>query len=104
MKWRSNAKGRTGDSSDNMTQSLTSRDEEGAWETRPEGMLVQKRGEKSDAPAPNLCLRISFGALCYEMSASAQSTFGKNDLYLTFRILCFVFCFLSASQENGGKL
>ncbi|KAB2601511.1 BAG family molecular chaperone regulator 3-like [Pyrus ussuriensis x Pyrus communis] len=70
MKWRSNAKGRAGDSSDNMTQSLTSRDEE-------------KRGEKSDAPASNLCLRISFGALHYEMSANAQFTFGQLKKALT---------------------
>ncbi|KAM1004488.1 hypothetical protein ACFX2C_004681 [Malus domestica] len=106
MRRRSDAKGRAGDSIDNMAQSSTSRDEEVAWEMRPGGMLVQQRGEKSDAPAPNFCLRISFGALRYEMSASAQSTFGKNDLDLTFRILCFVFCFLilSGSQENGGKL
>ncbi|KAM1422534.1 hypothetical protein ACFX2I_004656 [Malus domestica] len=83
MKRRSNAKGRAGDSSDNMAQSSTSRDEEVAWEMRPGGMLVQKRGEKSDAPAPNLCLRISFGALRYEMSASAQSTFGELKKALT---------------------
>lgn len=65
---------------------------------------MQKRGEKSDAPAPNLRLRIAFGALRYEISASAQSTFGKNDIDLPFRILLFYFfCFLFGFQENGGK-
>ncbi|TQD85361.1 hypothetical protein C1H46_029103 [Malus baccata] len=79
MKRRSNANGRARDSAN----STTSVDEEVAWEMRPGGMLVQKRGEKSDAPAPNLRLRIAFGALRYEISASAQSTFGELKKVLT---------------------
>ena len=76
MKRRSNLYGRARDSS-NKAPSSTSRDEEVAWEMRPGGMLVQKRGEKSDVPAPNLRLRIAFGALRYEISAASQSTFGN---------------------------
>lgn len=76
LKRRSNSYGRARDSS-NTAPSSTSRDEEVAWEMRPGGMLVQKRGEKSDVPAPNLRLRIAFGAMRYEISAASQSTFGN---------------------------
>ncbi|XP_021812430.1 BAG family molecular chaperone regulator 2-like [Prunus avium] len=76
LKRRSNSYGRARDSS-NTPPSSTSRDEEVAWEMRPGGMLVQKRGENSDAPAPNLRLRIAFGAMRYEISAASRSTFGE---------------------------
>ncbi|CAL9015943.1 unnamed protein product [Prunus brigantina] len=82
LKRRSNSYGRARDSS-NTAPSSTSRDEEVAWEMRPGGMLVQKRGEKSDVPAPNLRLRIAFGAMRYEISAASQSTFGELKKVLT---------------------
>ncbi|KAK9936870.1 hypothetical protein M0R45_013692 [Rubus argutus] len=85
MKRRSNDPyGRTRDNSTTMPSS-TSKDEEVEWEMRPGGMLVQKRGDKSSdvVPAPNLRLRIAFGALRYEISASAQSTFGELKKVLT---------------------
>ncbi|XP_050370504.1 BAG family molecular chaperone regulator 2-like [Argentina anserina] len=65
--------------------SSTAKDEEVEWEMRPGGMLVQKRVDKSSdiAPAPNLRLRIAFGALRYEISASSQSTFGELKKVLT---------------------
>lgn len=48
------------------------------WEMRPGGMLVQKRiGAPPDVSAPNLCLRIAFGALRYQISVSSQATFGN---------------------------
>lgn len=84
MKRRSNDPyGRTRDKSTTMPSS-TSKDEEVEWEMRPGGMLVQKRGDKSFdvVPAPNLRLRIAFGALRYEISASAQSTFGTYVIYI----------------------
>ncbi|XP_004294033.1 PREDICTED: BAG family molecular chaperone regulator 3-like [Fragaria vesca subsp. vesca] len=65
--------------------SSTTKDEEVEWEMRPGGMLVQKRVDKSSdvVPAPNLRLRIAFGALRYEISASSQSTFGELKKVLT---------------------
>lgn len=47
------------------------------WEMRPGGMLVQKRIGAPDVSAPNLRLRIAFGALRYQISVSSQATFGN---------------------------
>ncbi|XP_042507444.1 BAG family molecular chaperone regulator 2-like [Macadamia integrifolia] len=62
------------------TSSSTYKEEEVEWEMRPGGMLVQKRceNEKSkSSSAPILRLRISYGALRYEISINSQSTFGE---------------------------
>lgn len=63
--------------SDNSTTTSSSTDEEIEWERRPGGMLVQKRNEKNDAPVLNVRLRITYGALRYEISVNSQATFGK---------------------------
>ncbi|XP_042510132.1 BAG family molecular chaperone regulator 2-like [Macadamia integrifolia] len=63
--------------SESSTTTSTSKEEETKWEMRPGGMLVQKRGEKADFSAPILRLRISYGALRYEISINSQATIGE---------------------------
>ncbi|XP_052179298.1 BAG family molecular chaperone regulator 2-like [Diospyros lotus] len=63
----------TTDSSD----TTMSREEGIEWEMRPGGMLVQKRTDNSDSPAPNLRLRVAYGAVRYEIFAGSQATFGE---------------------------
>ncbi|KAK4857956.1 hypothetical protein QYF36_008688 [Acer negundo] len=66
------------------TSSTTSRDqEEIACEMRPGGMLVQKRSDKTDFWAPNVRLRVTFGALRYEISVNSQASFGEVKKLLT---------------------
>ncbi|PIN22436.1 BCL2-associated athanogene-like protein [Handroanthus impetiginosus] len=53
-------------------------EEEVEWEMRPGGMLVQKRSESSGVvPIPNLRIRVTYGAVQYQISANSQSTFGE---------------------------
>ncbi|GER48906.1 BCL-2-associated athanogene 3 [Striga asiatica] len=61
------------------SSSSSAKDDGAAWEMRPGGMLVQKRGEASanDSPPPNLRLRVAHGAVRYQISASSLSTFGE---------------------------
>ena len=61
------------------TTSSTSKDEEIDWEMRPGGMLVQKRTDKSDSSAPNVRIRVAYGALRYEIFVNSQATFGMID-------------------------
>lgn len=76
IKRKSNARGKMHESS--TTTSSTSTEDEIDCELRPGGMLVQKRSEKTDVPAPYLRLRIAFGALRYEISVNSRATFGKT--------------------------
>ncbi|KAJ0017626.1 hypothetical protein Pint_11029 [Pistacia integerrima] len=82
MKRRSNLYGKMHESS-TTTSSSTSIEEEIDCELRPGGMLVQKRSEKKDVSAPNLRLRIAFGALRYEISVNSLATFGDLKKLLT---------------------
>ncbi|KAJ0082993.1 hypothetical protein Patl1_11198 [Pistacia atlantica] len=82
MKRRSNVYGKMPESS-TTTSSSTSIEEEIDCELRPGGMLVQKRSEKKDVSAPNLRLRIAFGALRYEISVNSLATFGDLKKLLT---------------------
>ncbi|KAK2980534.1 hypothetical protein RJ640_015919 [Escallonia rubra] len=59
------------------------RDEEVEWEMRPGGMLVQKRGQNVDDPAPSLRVRVAYGALRYEISVNSRATFGELKKLLT---------------------
>lgn len=83
MKRRSNVYGRTSESSraaaatTTSSSSATNRDEEVEWEVRPGGMLVQKRTENSDLPAPNVRVRVAHGAIRHEISVNSQATFGE---------------------------
>ncbi|KAK9267810.1 hypothetical protein L1049_010246 [Liquidambar formosana] len=79
MKRRSGVYGRMSESS----APATSKDEEVEWEMRPGGMLVQKRTEKLDVSAPNLSVRVAFGAARYEISVNSQATFGELKKLLT---------------------
>lgn len=81
IKRKSNAHGKMHERS--TTTSSTSIEEEVDCELRPGGMLVQKRSEKTDVPAPNLRLRIAFGALRYEISVNSRTTFGEVKKVLT---------------------
>ncbi|WJZ96854.1 hypothetical protein VitviT2T_015501 [Vitis vinifera] len=82
MKGRSDYSGCMSEGSATTTSS-TSKDEEIEWEMRPGGMLVQKRTEKSDSLAPNLLIRVAYGALRYEISVNSQATFGELKKLLT---------------------
>lgn len=99
MKGRSDYSGCMSEGSATTTSS-TSKDEEIEWEMRPGGMLVQKRTEKSDSLAPNLLIRVAYGALRYEISVNSQATFGMID-----RSVClfYVLFFLFDCRENGGE-
>lgn len=88
MKGRSDYSGCMSEGSATTTSS-TSKDEEIEWEMRPGGMLVQKRTEKSDSLAPNLLIRVAYGALRYEISVNSQATFGMIDRSVSF--LCVIF-------------
>ena len=85
------------ESSTTTTTSMpTIEEEEVEWEMRPGGMLVQKRSDNvKDLPAaPNVRLRVAYGALRYEISVNSSATFGKissTDLSLLF----FYFYFFS---------
>lgn len=83
MKGRSDYSGCMSEGSATTTTSSTSKDEEIEWEMRPGGMLVQKRTEKSDSLAPNLLIRVAYGALRYEISVNSQATFGELKKLLT---------------------
>lgn len=76
MKKRSNGYGKMSESS-TVTASSTSREEAVEWEMRPGGMLVQKRSDIKDVSAPNIRLRVVYGALRHEISVNSQATFGK---------------------------
>uniref|UniRef100_A0A5B6ZU16 Putative BAG family molecular chaperone regulator 3 n=1 Tax=Davidia involucrata TaxID=16924 RepID=A0A5B6ZU16_DAVIN len=80
IKRRLNFNGRMSDSSATTT---TSKEEEIDWEMRPGGMLVQKRSDNSDIPAPNLRIRVAYGAVRYEISVNSQATFGELKKLLT---------------------
>ncbi|KAL9456361.1 hypothetical protein AB3S75_005563 [Citrus x aurantiifolia] len=82
IKRKSNAHAKMHESS-TTTSSSTSTEDEIDCELRPGGMLVQKRSEKTDVPAPYLRLRIAFGALRYEISVNSRATFGEVKKVLT---------------------
>ena len=90
MKKRSNRYGKMSESSTTTTTSMPRiEEEEVEWEMRPGGMLVQKRSDNvKDLPAaPNVRLRVAYGALRYEISVNSSATFGKissTDLSLLF--------------------
>ncbi|KAG6642067.1 hypothetical protein CIPAW_09G117900 [Carya illinoinensis] len=50
---------------------------------RPGGMLVQKRSDIKDVSAPNIRLRVVYGALRHEISVNSQATFGEVKKLLT---------------------
>ncbi|XWS67424.1 hypothetical protein CRYUN_Cryun04dG0005400 [Craigia yunnanensis] len=78
MKRKSNVYGRMSESSNNSTSSSsTSIEEETEWEMRPGGMLVQKRTQNADVSAPDIRLRVAYGAVRYEISVNSQATFGE---------------------------
>lgn len=87
MKRRSNGYGKMSDIS-TTTASSTSREEVVKWEMRPGGMLVQKRSDGKDVSAPNIRLRVAYGALRYEISVNSQATFGKMSWIYIYKI-CF---------------
>lgn len=76
IKRRLNFHGRNSENTSTTTSSSL-KEEEVEWEMRPGGMLVQKRCENSDVPAPNLGVRVAYGALRYEILVNSQATFGK---------------------------
>lgn len=82
LKKRSNVYGRMSEVSATTTSSTT-KEENVEWEMRPGGMLVQKRSEQSDNLAPNLLVRIAYGAVRYEISVKPQATFGELKKLLT---------------------
>ncbi|KAG2688860.1 hypothetical protein I3843_09G113600 [Carya illinoinensis] len=82
MKKRSNGYGKMSESS-TVTASSTSREEAVEWEMRPGGMLVQKRSDIKDVSAPNIRLRVVYGALRHEISVNSQATFGEVKKLLT---------------------
>ncbi|KAK2998856.1 hypothetical protein RJ639_023486 [Escallonia herrerae] len=78
--------GRAGESAAAAVATMSSalvRDEAVEWEMRPGGMLVQKRGQNVDDPAPSLRVRVAYGALRYEISVNSRSTFGELKKLLT---------------------
>ena len=78
MKRKSNVYGRMSESSKNTTSSSsTSIEEEIECEMRPGGMLVQKRTQNTDVSAPDIRLRVAYGAVRYEISVNSQATFGN---------------------------
>lgn len=54
---------------------------EDEWEVRPGGMLVQKRGPDSDAPAgapvPTVRLKVKFNGVSHEIYINSQASFGE---------------------------
>ncbi|KAF8030742.1 hypothetical protein BT93_D0049 [Corymbia citriodora subsp. variegata] len=84
MKRRSNVYGRVSESSSaasaaaaTSSSAAASGDEGVEWEMRPGGMLVQKRAGNPDLPAPNVRVRVAYGAIRYEISVNSQATFGE---------------------------
>ena len=77
MKRKSNLYGRMSESSNNMSLSSTSIEEEIEWEMRPGGMLVQKRTQNADVSAPYIRLYVAYGAVRYEISVNSRATFGN---------------------------
>ncbi|MQM21446.1 hypothetical protein Taro_054486 [Colocasia esculenta] len=57
------------------------------WETRPGGMLVQKRNPDAAAgpPAPTIRVRVKYGAAHHEIYLSSQASFGELKKLLTER-------------------
>ncbi|KAG9158455.1 hypothetical protein Leryth_013196 [Lithospermum erythrorhizon] len=53
--------------------------EEGEWEVRPGGMLVQKRSdaEENRPPPPTIRVRVKYGSIYHEINISSQATFGE---------------------------
>lgn len=60
--------------------------EEGEWELRPGGMLVQKRTPDSEsavtaaaASVPTIRVKVKYESAYYEIYLSSQSTFGERN-------------------------
>ncbi|XP_022749252.1 BAG family molecular chaperone regulator 3-like [Durio zibethinus] len=84
MKKKSNLYGKMSESSNNKTSlSSTSVEEEMEWEMRPGGMLVQKRTQNANFPAPVIGLRVAYGAARYEISVNSRATFGEVKKLIT---------------------
>jgi len=51
----------------------------GEWEVRPGGMLVQKRtdSDQNRVPPPTIRVRVKYGSSYHEVNISSQSTFGE---------------------------
>ncbi|XVF68370.1 hypothetical protein PTKIN_Ptkin10aG0200000 [Pterospermum kingtungense] len=80
MMRKSNAYGKMGESSNKTTSSSsTSVEEKIEWEMRPGGMLVQKRSQNGDdvSSAPDIRLRVAYGAMRYEISVNSRATFAE---------------------------
>lgn len=90
IKRRLNFNGRVNENSAMKTSSEL-KEEEVEWEMRPGGMLVQKRTDNLDIPAPNLHVRVVYGSLRYEISVNSRATFGKigGSLHLTISLINF---------------
>ncbi|KAM7505809.1 hypothetical protein LguiB_004713 [Lonicera macranthoides] len=82
IKRRLNFNGRVNQNSAMKTSSEL-KEEEVEWEMRPGGMLVQKRTDNLDIPAPNLLVRVVYGLLRYEISVNSRATFGELKKLLT---------------------
>jgi len=79
------------ENSSSSSSTTIAREEETEWEMRPGGMLVQKRTVQTDAPTRNLRLRVTYGALRYEICVSSMATFGKTSSGSKLPLLIF-FC------------
>lgn len=53
--------------------------EEGNWEMRPGGMLVQTRGDSDQKrpPPPTIRVRVKYGSVYHEVNIGSEATFGK---------------------------
>ncbi|CAK9142842.1 unnamed protein product [Ilex paraguariensis] len=83
IKTRLNLNGRTSNTAATTTPSTSKEDEGVQWEMRPGGMLVQKRGDNSDVLAPNVRVRVAYGAVRYEISVNSRATFGELKKLVT---------------------
>ncbi|XP_022726468.1 BAG family molecular chaperone regulator 1-like [Durio zibethinus] len=84
MERKSNVYGGMSESSNNTTSSSsTSKEEKIEWEMRPGGMLVQKRNQNADVSAPDIRLRVTYGAMHYKISVNSKATFGEVKKLLT---------------------
>ncbi|XP_038895692.1 BAG family molecular chaperone regulator 3-like [Benincasa hispida] len=118
MKRRSNHNhnvlyGKATDTSSSTTSSCSSSstpagDEPVEWEMRPGGMLVQKRTDVSESPAPVLLLRVAFGAVRLEISISSKATFGELKRVLTaetgLEVAAQKVIYRGRERENGEYL
>lgn len=90
------------------SSSAAANDEPVEWEMRPSGMLVQKRTDKSDSPAPIFCLRVAFGAVRLKISISSKATFGELKRVLTaetgLEAAAQKVIFRGRERENGEYL